>query len=83
MTLFVFLTGTARTRIVRTRFLVRMDRFGTCVLTRVTPCCSGSAGSLSGLLHGIFLRTVLAEVLTTLLLSLLYTVGLLLMNLST
>ena len=81
--LFVFLAAAARTRVVRTRFLVHMYRLGTLLLTRVTACRSGCPGRLCRLLHRIFLRAVAAVVHTALLLCLLYTVGFLRMNLST
>ena len=75
VTLFVFLTTSTGTWVVRTRFLIHVDRFGPCVLTGVTTGSLGSTRSLRRLLYRIFLRTIAAIVHTALLLCLLHFIG--------
>lgn len=80
--LFILLSTSARTGIIRTRFLIYAQRLGTCVFAGVSACSSGCTGSLGCLLHRIFLRAITTIVLTALLLCLLYMIGFLLMDLS-
>ena len=60
-----------------------MERLGACVLTGVPTCRGSGTARLSRLLYGILLRAVTAVVHTALLLSLLYLIRLLHMNLAT
>ena len=82
MTLFVFLAGTARTRVVRPWFLIDMYGFRALLRACVVTSRSGLSGSLCCLGNRIFLGAVAAVVHAPLLLRLLYFVRLGDMNLS-
>ena len=53
MTLFVFLAASARTRVIRTRFLIHTHRFRALLFPGVATGSRSSTGRLSGLLYGI------------------------------